>query len=435
MVNIYQVSDTRWSNALTTYNAIWMDVNNGAGGAAVGAAASRLLKLTNNSTEVFGVNLNGSMQITSPSLTASDPHNIAQTWNAGGVTFTGWKLDVTDTASASASLLMDLKVGGATKLKVRKDGTLIGDATGGATLSLTDAAGSILKYGNWDFVVPGSTMYFRQTGTAGVALNVATGAITLGVSGSQATLVPAAANTLAQRNSTNAQNIRIYNTYTDSSNGAWAFINAAQTGGTESGAANTLTFGSIGNGSGAGQLTKFKLVVDGTSRLDYNITSTSHWTTSSSFRTQGSLYADSYLILSNSQYVWLSAPASGVMLMHDAAGTDFSRIQFGGTNTSFPALKRSGAGLSYVLADGTLPTTFTPITTGVLQISGTSTTDFGGLRFTAATFASLPTAASAGAGARFYITDGTTSTFYATVSGTGANAVCVFSDGTQYRVG
>lgn len=348
MVNIYQVSDTRWSNALTTYNAIWMDVNNGAGGAAVGAAASRLLKLTNNTTEVFGVDLNGAF------FTAGNAHINNQTITLGE--------------------------NGSGQIIVRSAGAFGFTATANA-LTTPD------------------TILYRD-----------------------------AANIWANRNAANAQNFRFYNTYTDTSNGAWAFINAAQTGGTESGAANTLTFGTIGNGTGAAVLTKFKLVVDGTSRLDYGVTASSVWTFGAS------VIAPASGFIQFSGRTYFESAADGLLVFRNNAGSGFSRLQFGGTTTAFPALKRSGAGLSHVLADGTLPTTFTPITTGVLQVSGTSTTDFGGLRFTAATFASLPTAASAGAGAVFYITDGSTGTFGATCTGGSTNAVMIYSDATQYKV-
>lgn len=49
-------------------------------------------------------------------------YNLADTWNAGGTTFTAVKMNVTDTASAAASLLMDLQVGGTSKAKVSKTG-------------------------------------------------------------------------------------------------------------------------------------------------------------------------------------------------------------------------------------------------------------------------------------------------------------------------
>lgn len=51
------------------------------------------------------------------------------------------------------------------------------------------------------------------------------------------------------------------------------------------------------------------------------------------------------------------------------------------------------------------------------------------------TFATLPTAATAGAGARAFITDCNTATFNATAAAGGANAVGVISDGTIWKVG
>ena len=58
-------------------------------------------------------------------VTASLPlFSAAQTWNNAGVTFAGIKLSITDTASNSASLLLDLQIGGSSKFSVRKDGTI-----------------------------------------------------------------------------------------------------------------------------------------------------------------------------------------------------------------------------------------------------------------------------------------------------------------------
>lgn len=58
---IYALSDNRWSNGATTYNGIWMDFTNGAGGSAVGAAASRIFKLTNNLGHLISIDLNGTI--------------------------------------------------------------------------------------------------------------------------------------------------------------------------------------------------------------------------------------------------------------------------------------------------------------------------------------------------------------------------------------
>jgi hypothetical protein len=56
------------------------------------------------------------------------------TWNAGGVAFTAWKLNVTNTASAAGSLLLDLQVGGTSQFSIRKDSllTMAGLAHSGA---------------------------------------------------------------------------------------------------------------------------------------------------------------------------------------------------------------------------------------------------------------------------------------------------------------
>jgi hypothetical protein len=52
--------------------------------------------------------------------TTQDLFDMAETWNASGTTFTAIKMDVTDTASAADSLLMDLQVGGVSKFSVAK---------------------------------------------------------------------------------------------------------------------------------------------------------------------------------------------------------------------------------------------------------------------------------------------------------------------------
>lgn len=60
----------------------------------------------------------GTVVVDSPVISAT------QTWNDGGVTFTGWKLNVTNTASAAASLLVDLQIGGSSRFSIRADGLL-----------------------------------------------------------------------------------------------------------------------------------------------------------------------------------------------------------------------------------------------------------------------------------------------------------------------
>lgn len=78
--------------------------------------------------------------------------------------------------------------------------------------------------------------------------------------------------------------------------------------------------------------------------------------------------------------------------------------------------------------------TFTFVSSsGLLSVPNITTS--GVVKTTATTYSSLPIAATAGAGARSFITDANTTTFLATVSGGGSNAVPVVSNGTFWLVG
>ena len=60
-------------------------------------------------------------------------HNLTDTWNNGGTTFSGIKMDVTNTASAAGSKPLDIQVGSAEIFEVRVDGQTIvttADASG-----------------------------------------------------------------------------------------------------------------------------------------------------------------------------------------------------------------------------------------------------------------------------------------------------------------
>ena len=75
------------------------------------------------STQTVATTLLGSTSLTGDTLTASSPVlNLTQEWSNGSVAFTGIRYNVTNTNSATASLLMDLQVGGTSQFNVRKDG-------------------------------------------------------------------------------------------------------------------------------------------------------------------------------------------------------------------------------------------------------------------------------------------------------------------------
>jgi hypothetical protein len=84
-------------------------------------------------------------------LTSSTPSYVTQTWNSGGVTFSARRVNITDTASASGSLLDDLQVGGVSKFSVNKAGNVVAAGTlavtGASTLTGNVTASGSLSVG------------------------------------------------------------------------------------------------------------------------------------------------------------------------------------------------------------------------------------------------------------------------------------------------
>ena len=76
------------------------------------------------------------LTLTDGTQTVSTPVlSMTQTWNAGAVVFEGFKINITDTASAAASLLMDLEVGGTSRFAVRKDGAVTAGSWAASTIA------------------------------------------------------------------------------------------------------------------------------------------------------------------------------------------------------------------------------------------------------------------------------------------------------------
>tara|TARA_R110000823_G_C15942566_1_gene500610 strand:+ start:830 stop:2197 length:1368 start_codon:yes stop_codon:yes gene_type:complete len=159
---------------------------------------------------------------------------LSYTANKAAGLANGLVIDMTDTASDVSSLLMDLQVGGVSASRVTKAGNLeVGDGSafpssyvrvfGNATNRYTDIKGSTTGLA----IIPGGggvSGYFGQTGelqlpAAGSLGFVSTANANSGTADTK--ISRDAAGILAQRNTTNAQESRIYNTYTDASNGEW----------------------------------------------------------------------------------------------------------------------------------------------------------------------------------------------------------------------
>jgi hypothetical protein len=104
--------------------------------------------------------------------TSSPPLTLTQTWNAGGVTFEGIKFTITDTASASASLAMQI-LGGAAGTTNLLSVTRLGVLT---------AASSVISGGNISTVAGGNYVWTTRSllnsptdGTISAGSNAGTG--------------------------------------------------------------------------------------------------------------------------------------------------------------------------------------------------------------------------------------------------------------------
>lgn len=278
-------------------------------------------------------------------------NNMSVTWNDGGTTFTSLKMNVTDTASNGGSMLMDLQVGGVSKFYVTKNGTAIANAwLMNGLLTGLGGWGTITGSGHSDRAV----IYTAGTQIAGLTGNELrlSNAVVLGwasnvpsAAGQDVSLVRDAAATLAQRNSTNAQTFRIYNTYTDASNYERGFLKWNT---------NVLKIGTEKAGTGTARALEFQ--TDGTTRLTIQTNGTV--TSSGTISANGTVLLYDGIVIGNSlgylQFTSRSvvrSPADGQFTISNAAENDFGRLNFGGTTSSFPALKRSSTTLQVRLAD------------------------------------------------------------------------------------
>jgi hypothetical protein len=286
-------------------------------------------------------------------ITADSPIiNAAQTWNNAAVTFTGIKLNVTDTASAAASNLMDLQVGGVSQFSVSKAGAAFVPAGTVSAPSLAIRSKSAGFYGpsanTIAATIASSAQYVQFSNlfrmTSAMSLGWSSGdpiATNLDV-----ILARDAANTLAQRNGVNAQAFNIYNTFTDASNYERGFMRWVS---------NVLRIGTEKLGTGAARALEFQ--TDGTTRLTIATDGVSTFGAQVNATIfNSSAIGSGFRAASGGYFFWasranLDSPSDGVIRMTQASTAGFDRLQFGGSTSSFPALKRSTTSLQARLAD------------------------------------------------------------------------------------
>ena len=144
-----------------------MRLQSGSPGLAVGDADNRYLRLTGGT---LAGNLNvgsGRIVATAPAGTIPQSGNpsagqtLEHTWNGAGNTWTAFQVNVTNTASAAASKLLDLQVGGVSKFSVGKAGECLLPNTG----SLTNGSSGIQLY-NADLLIQGELSSFVDANSA-----------------------------------------------------------------------------------------------------------------------------------------------------------------------------------------------------------------------------------------------------------------------------
>lgn len=241
--------------------------------------------------------------------------DLAGTWNTSGAP-TAFKLNITHTAANAAAKLIDLQVDGTSKFSIQH-GNAVVRATG---YYYDTTVGYYLADGVNGYWTSGGN--FRLIDTALVQwLNSSNGN-----SGTPDVILRRdAANTLALRNSTSAQTFNVYNTYTDASNYERGFIRYAS---------SILQIGHEAAGTGVGNRL-VNIRSNGASQFEID--------------GAGNAYATTGIGIKSS--LLIGGPSTGVATLLNWDANDFNRLQFGGTTSSFPALKRSTTELQVRLAD------------------------------------------------------------------------------------
>lgn len=109
-------------------------------------------------------------KVTGKALIGASVADLVQVWNNIATTFSAIKMDVTDTASAAGSMLINLLVGGAARFQVTKAGAV----TAASSIRSTSASGGV-GYATG----AGGAQTQGSSRTTGVTLNAICGQITL----------------------------------------------------------------------------------------------------------------------------------------------------------------------------------------------------------------------------------------------------------------
>lgn len=337
---------------------------------------------TSLQTITVGAANTGVLASTGYSLTGSDTTsmvNLAGTWNTSG-TPTAIKLNVTDTASNASSLLMDLQVGGTSRFKVDKGGaiTVPGGSSASPAISIGSGVGLYNNAGNILEFYLGGTLAIRMSAN-GFFYATSAGHVELSTSGF-----------LNWVNGTAGSASTDLALYRDA-----AGILAQR------------------NGVNAQTLRVYNTYTDASNNEYLSLDWSSNIATIEP-KANGTGTART-LRIRGGGYNVIEVSPSGDAILCSGGG----QVSFGGSTSSYPAFRRSGTLLQVRLGDNSAdgPVSCSYVKTGSTTVAG------------------LPSASTAGSGARAFVTDANATTFLSTVAGGGANKVPVVSDGTNWLIG
>ena len=152
-------------------------------------------------------------------LAGSSDFNVDLDWNESSTVFTGLKLNVTDTASLSDSKLLDLQVGGTSQFSISSKDPGLG---GGGGFALLSRLINVQRYFGSAIIINGSDasngLKIGQSVSGHLDISASDFGVGFNLLNGRVLLSTDAANTFAQRDGTNAQTYRLYNTYTNASN-------------------------------------------------------------------------------------------------------------------------------------------------------------------------------------------------------------------------
>ena len=326
---------------------------------------------------------NGTIQYNDAgTLNGNSDFTVDPDWNDASTVFTGLKLNVTDTASATGSNLLDLQVGGTSKFRV----------TAANTNDVYLADSTWRFYTTSGLGVLTSTFVDISAGNLNLKLVGAFSANTSVSINNDTFLRRDDANIFAQRNGTNAQTYRLYNTY---ANGGLDFERTSLTRNSSG-----LVIDAQKGGTGANPTNLLDVKLDGTSKLLLN--------------NSGDVIPSRWLRLASDEVV---VRGEGVYL----AST--STIRF--VNGSNAVGNSPDVGLARQAA-------------GVVKVTDGST-GTGYIKQDPVAISALPTAVAALVGTRGFVNDASSTTFAAEVAvgnnDGGSTVVPVYCDGSTWRIG